>query len=315
MSSIYDWSTSSSNNANSDELINWAEGQPPSTVNNSARAMMQRLKEYISDVGGAIDATGTQNSINITFKSPITGYFNGLKFLFTAYAYNTGEVVISINGISALPVYKASASGITKLSSGDIITGAIYQVVYNSNLNSGAGGFFLINPSPSSIFPPGFILEYAMPTAPSGWLHLDGKAYSRKDYSSLFSVIGTTYGAGDGSTTFNVPDRRGLVVRGWDNGRGLDSNRKFGSYQEDCNKKHTHNGNTNGAGAHDHEYTRLVPYGRGPDGTNRWTWFIDQARRTSAVGEHSHGFTTYENNDGGHEVRVKNTTGFWIIKT
>ncbi|MDD9333366.1 MAG: phage tail protein, partial [Bartonella sp.] len=48
MSSIYDWSLVAAENARADEIINWAEGQPPSSVNDSARAMMQRVKEYLS---------------------------------------------------------------------------------------------------------------------------------------------------------------------------------------------------------------------------------------------------------------------------
>lgn len=65
------------------------------------------------------------------------------------------------------------------------------------------------------------------------WLLANGRALSRTDYASLFAAIGTTYGTGDGSTTFNIPDCRGVVVRGRDNGRGLDPNRAMGSYQID----------------------------------------------------------------------------------
>ncbi len=54
MSSIYDWSIIASENAYVDESINWAEGQPPSSVNDSARAMMQRIKEYLLDNGGGL---------------------------------------------------------------------------------------------------------------------------------------------------------------------------------------------------------------------------------------------------------------------
>ncbi len=59
MSSIYDWSIIASENAYADESINWSEGQPPSTVNDSARAMMQRIKEYLLDNGGGIETQFT----------------------------------------------------------------------------------------------------------------------------------------------------------------------------------------------------------------------------------------------------------------
>jgi phage-related tail fiber protein len=56
----------------------------------------------------------------------------------------------------------------------------------------------------------------------------------------LFSAIGTTFGSGDGSTTFNVPDLRGEFARGWDDGRGIDTGRTFGSAQASANLAHTH---------------------------------------------------------------------------
>lgn len=62
--------------------------------------------------------------------------------------------------------------------------------------------------------PPGVILDFGGVTAPSGWLLCDGAAVSRTTYASLFSAIGTTFGAGDGSTTFNVPDFKGRTAVG-----------------------------------------------------------------------------------------------------
>lgn len=62
----------------------------------------------------------------------------------------------------------------------------------------------------------GSITMYAGATAPDGWLICDGSAISRTDYADLFSVIGTTYGTGDGSTTFNIPNLKGRVPVGLD---------------------------------------------------------------------------------------------------
>ena len=74
----------------------------------------------------------------------------------------------------------------------------------------------------------------------SGWLLCNGLAVSRSTYSSLFLVIGTAFGIGDGSTTFNLPDMRGEFARGWDDGRGVDSGRAFGSAQADAVIEHVH---------------------------------------------------------------------------
>jgi microcystin-dependent protein len=79
--------------------------------------------------------------------------------------------------------------------------------------------------------PSGAVQAFAMSAAPTGWLKSDGSAVSRTTYADLFTAIGTTFGSGDGSTTFNLPDLRGEFVRGWDDGRGVDSGRSFGSAQ------------------------------------------------------------------------------------
>ena len=88
--------------------------------------------------------------------------------------------------------------------------------------------------------PAGSVVQFARNTAPTGWLKANGAAVSRTDYAALFSAIGTTFGAGNGSTTFNLPDLRGEFLRGWDDGRGIDSGRAFGSAQADELKSHSH---------------------------------------------------------------------------
>ena len=83
--------------------------------------------------------------------------------------------------------------------------------------------------------PSGMIAPFARNTAPNAnWLVCDGRAVSRTGYANLFAAIGTTWGAGNGSSTFNLPDLRGVFLRGWDNGRGQDSGRAFSSYQGDA---------------------------------------------------------------------------------
>lgn len=88
--------------------------------------------------------------------------------------------------------------------------------------------------------PAGEVAAFARSTAPEGWLVCNGQAVSRTTYARLFAAIGTTFGAGNASTTFNVPDLRGIFVRGWDNGRGLDSGRGFGSLQSGAIQSHSH---------------------------------------------------------------------------
>ena len=64
----------------------------------------------------------------------------------------------------------------------------------------------------------GHMMDWGVQSLPPGWLHCDGSAISRTTYAALYAVIGTTYGAGNGTTTFNLPDCRGRTTFGWDGG-------------------------------------------------------------------------------------------------
>jgi len=78
----------------------------------------------------------------------------------------------------------------------------------------------------------GSVVAFASSTLPPDYLECNGAAVSRTTYAALFARIGTTYGAGNGTTTFNLPDLRGEFIRGWDNGRGADASRTLGSWQK-----------------------------------------------------------------------------------
>ncbi len=108
------------------------------------------------------------------------------------------------------------------------------SVYFNTKINGVWNGWVSLSETT------GQVAAFAMQTAPNGWLPADGAAVSRATYANLFARIGTTYGAGDGSTTFNVPDARGEFVRGWDGGKGIDANRAFGSWQDQDVQPHNH---------------------------------------------------------------------------
>lgn len=135
----------------------------------------------------------------------------------------------------------------------------------------------------------GSVMAYAGSVAPSGWLECDGSAVSRTTYANLFTVVGETYGAGDGSTTFNLPDLRGEFIRGWDNGRGIDGGRTLGSTQQDEFKSHTHSINAT-------------------DGGTASTYTTVTEGRLSPSGSVS------TNASGGNETRPRNVAMMYIIK-
>lgn len=228
MSSIYDWTVDPGDNGSADADINWSEGMPPSAVNNSARQMMGRVAEYVKDTGGAIAAGGTANAITLTSSSAITAYADGQRFTFRATATNTGATMVNINGAGSKTVRKLLHDGDAALSGGEIRSGAAYDIVYSSGLDGGSGGWQLMSlPAVDTTLymPTGAVMPFAGSTEPDGWLLCYGQAVSRTTYADLFTSIGTTYGTGDGSTTFNLPDLRGRVVAGQDDMGGTSANR------------------------------------------------------------------------------------------
>ena len=91
-----------------------------------------------------------------------------------------------------------------------------------------------------TLVPTGAVMPFAMNSAPSGWLAANGAAVSRATFSTLFVAIGTTYGTGDGSTTFNLPDLRGYFVRGAGTNTDGTASGTFGQKQGDAYPSHNH---------------------------------------------------------------------------
>lgn len=137
-------------------------------------------------------------------------------------------IAFSEGGVERLRIADAGQIGI-----GGANYGTAGQV-----LTSGGSG---VAPSWESVgVPAGAVANFAMNTAPNGWLKANGAAVSRTTYAALFTAIGTTFGAGDGSTTFNLPDLRGRFTRNWADNGSIDSGRAFGSTQDDAFQGHWH---------------------------------------------------------------------------
>jgi microcystin-dependent protein len=133
---------------------------------------------------------------------------------------------------------------------------------------------------------PGVIHMYGGSSAPSGWLICDGAAVSRSTYSALFNIVGTTFGVGDGSTTFNLPDMRGRMPVGVGTGSGLTS-RSLGA--TGGVESVTLTGAQSGTSAHGHGHTFYV--GDGVTGAANQTW---------SAGSHAHSTTGRQAPTGTH---------------
>ena len=116
----------------------------------------------------------------------------------------------------------------------------------------------------------GLIAFFATSAAPDGWLECNGAAVSRTTYADLFAEVGTDHGAGDGTTTFNLPDLRGEFIRGWDNGRGVDSGRARGSAQAGEVQSHNHATDQVGGVASGTAFNAFA-FDGAPANTNRFT--------------------------------------------
>lgn len=160
---------------------------------------------------------------------------------------------------------------------------------------------------------PGVVAFYPKTTAPTGWLKANGAAVSRSTYSALFAAIGTAFGVGDGTTTFNVPDLRGVFIRGLDDGRGVDAGRTLSNTpQADQNKSHSHTGTAASAGAHAHSIATRVAAGEGGDWVSSTSGAAGGTYATASAGAHTHTVTTVA--DGGTEARPMNIALLACIK-
>ena len=252
-------------------------------------------------LGSLTDAAHTNNFGLATKASPD----------FTGTVDSAGDIVMGGTGALKLP------NGTTAQRP----TAATGQIRFNSTTTEFEGYNGSAWGGLASGVPVGTILAHAANTPPSGFLECNGSNISRSTYATLFSTISTTFGVGDGSSTFALPDLRGQFIRGWANTGSTDASRVFGSTQTDQNKNHTHTTDSTtltggirkisegfGAGG-----SATGVFTKTADGNNT----ITGSSSTSPVGgvdfdgTHSH---TISSSGGGTEARPKNVALMYIIK-
>lgn len=145
--SIFDWSKTAATNATADADINWAEGQSPSTVNNSAREMMARVAEWRDDGGGELTVGGTANALTITANSAFSAYADGQTISLRIATDNTTAATLNVNGIGTKTIRKMVATGESALTGAELQAGGIYDFKYSEALDTAAGGWLLLNPT------------------------------------------------------------------------------------------------------------------------------------------------------------------------
>jgi phage-related tail fiber protein len=168
---------------------------------------------------------------------------------------------------------------------------------------------------------PGCIHTWPTETPPTGALECNGAAISRSTYSRLYGILGTLYGPGNGSTTFNLPDLRGEIVRGWDHARGIDPDRAIRTDRGDGTVgDHVGTKQSGAAGpislsaavidiSSPRVDGQVIGYNADPDGTPEPSFSI---RGSSGV-THLTGTMNLSGNSGAAETRMRNVNMMHII--
>ena len=157
---------------------------------------------------------------------PVDGVVNTLYLMAGDSNNNTGQVTVGANAAELSfrhPYGQGSRSGHMGIRKGDADSSYGYSYIYTDNLQIDEAGNLKAGKSISAPSMIGQIMMFAGPNekVPAGWKICDGSALSRTTYSKLYEIIGTTWGAGDEETTFNIPDLRGRAPVGAGSGSGL----------------------------------------------------------------------------------------------
>lgn len=219
---LYTWSQTANTNASADPTVNWSEGQPPSSVNDSARAMMAATAKWRDDISGAnLATTGTSTVYAVTSNQGFDTVPHMVAQTLTIYPHTTNGVnpTLNVDLLGAFPIVTDAAG--TPVPAGAMIAGTPYELALDGTNHWRLKNFYV---KPYEM-PIGTILDFIGTSAPNSSFALAfGQAISRTTYAALFALIGTTFGVGDGTTTFNLPDLRGRVTAGKGDMGGADVN-------------------------------------------------------------------------------------------
>ncbi len=172
----------------------------------------------------------TSNSYSSMDKQTITG--DGTpNYTLTHAVANAQEIEVFVNNVRQEAGVAYTVSGTALNMTGNVASTDDFYVIYQGKAlqtvvpPDGSVTAAKLAPGAVQAFVSGMLLPFAGTSAPTGWLFAYGQAVSRTTYADLFTAVGTTYGSGDGSTTFNLPDLRGRVIAGQDDMGGASANR------------------------------------------------------------------------------------------
>ena len=208
---------------NKKDVIAEAADDGVDVINKAAENSERILNSYVEEVGKPEITSYAETTV----KPELQSFADGLE---EAFDNNAAEKTAAVNALaeqaeasassaasssSAAQTAAAAAAENAAAASSAADTAEIWAVGSIEEQPAGSAKYWAEKISPENLLPVGMILAWPGTKAPSGWLNCDGSVVSRTTYADLFSVIGTTFGAGDGSTTFKLPDYRGDFLRGY----------------------------------------------------------------------------------------------------
>lgn len=218
------WSKTAASNDVIDAAAQFAEGQAPSSLNDGIRGAMSSAAKWRDDLFGTLVTTGSGTAYALATNQVAGSNGDGYTVQFIPGSTNTGAVTLAVDGNTAKPLRFLTT---VDLPAGVLISGSLYQATYRLATTE-----WLLHSSPLAapfLIPVGGIIDYGGSSAPnSNFALAQGQAISRATYATLFGIFGTAYGAGDGSSTFNIPDLVGRVTAMRDAGSARLSSTYFG---------------------------------------------------------------------------------------
>lgn len=201
---VQSWSTTASDNATADSAAPFPEGMAPSQVNDSARGLMASVAMFRDDISGVLVTSGTSTAYAVSSNQGFGSLaaLDGKVIAFTPHTTNGAGATLSVDGLADKPLRVAAG---VSIQSNVLLEGTPYVALY-SNANS---EFVLqgMTANPYGIPLAGGLDYWGSTTPGSAFAFPTGQAVSRTTYADLFALVGTTYGSGDGTTTFNLPDK------------------------------------------------------------------------------------------------------------
>lgn len=219
---LWKWSTDPATNGSADSTCPWPEGMAPSQVNDSARGNMAAIAKYRDDISGKLVTTGSSAAYAITSNQGFDtlAHLDGAMIAFVPHTTSDAAPTLNVDGLGAKPLRGQSG---TALLPGVLLEGTPYVAFYNNTSGEFVLHSYFVNPGE---IPIGGGIDYWGTTVPStNFVFPYGQAISRTDNAVCFSRLGTLYGSGDGSTTFNVMDKRGRTSAGKDDMGGSAASR------------------------------------------------------------------------------------------